>query len=192
MSTTRSFRPVQSVCLVAVIVVALIASGCGNKKQTVSNKYDTAFVIAMTPLITNSIELAKISARLNQHKTVSGMTDAISSTRQGQLAVLKSAATELGIEPGKGDVAAAAKTLGLPAAQPGYTGNPGELESAKPFDKAFLNAMILQNKASLKMAYAQAAQGSLDPLKQVSSEIVARETQELEAMKQLLQQYYPN
>ena len=64
------------------------------------------------------------------------------------------------------------------------------LERAKPFDRAFIDAMVPHHQGAITMAKAELAKGSQPALRKMADDIIAAQTKEIAQMKSWRKAWY--
>ena len=73
----------------------------------------------------------------------------------------------------------------------GMHGGMDALESAKPFDRAFLTAMIPHHASAVMMANMLLAEDGRPELRRLAQEIIAAQSREIGQMQRWRQAWYP-
>jgi uncharacterized protein (DUF305 family) len=69
--------------------------------------------------------------------------------------------------------------------------NPGDLAKRDPFDKAFIDAMIPHHQSAIEMAEVALKETNNPKIKELATNIVEAQKQEISQMKQWREQWYP-
>jgi len=163
---------------------ALIVAGCGDgsstgkgASSTAGNAVDRAFVAGMVPHHQSAVQMATIANRRGQSAFVTGLAQNIVRTQNSEIAAMLRADKTLA-------AAGVAKgSLGVPEHMMGMNGDVASLNTAKPFDKAFLRMMIPHHEGALVMAKAELAKGKDPKLKTLAQNISTGQQRELAAMR---------
>ena len=165
----------RSMKLVPVLLAAgaLIVAGCGDSNTTgkgasttTGNAVDRAFVADMTSHHQSAVEMATIASRRSQSTFVTQLAQNIVRTQNREITAMRDADKTLaaaGIATG---------SLGVPEHMMGMNGDVASLNTAKPFDRAFLRMMIPHHEGALVMAKAELAKGKDPTLKTLAQTII--------------------
>ena len=160
---------------------------------------DKAFVRQMVPHHKMAVEMAQMAAKSAEHQEIKTLSSEIISAQNKEITELESIGTELGVTPdapmGQSGAGASmmkdAKTLGLSMDQMGMSMDMAALESADPFDKAFIDEMTVHHQGAIAMAKAQLAGGENADLKKIATAIVAAQEKEAAQMAAWKADWYP-
>ncbi len=179
----------RSMKLVPVLLAAgaLIVAGCGDASttekgasSTAGNAVDRAFVADMVPHHQSAVQMATIANRRGQSTFVTQLAQNIVRTQNSEIASMRDADKTLaaaGVRKG---------SLGVPEHMMGMNGDVASLNTAKPFDRAFLRMMIPHHEGALVMAKAELAKGKDPKLKRLAQNIISGQQRELAAMRRHL------
>lgn len=168
-----------------LLVLAVAASACGggssdDQPQATGNPTDRAFVAGMTPHHGSAIEMAKIAQRRGQSQFVKQLAGDIVTSQSSEVTTMgrtDRALAQAGVK--KGD-------LGMSDQMMGMNMNMGELDTADPFDRAFIDMMVPHHQAAIRMARVELAKGRNPQLKRLAQAVVdaqAREIREMNAYR---------
>ena len=160
---------------------------------------DKAFVRQMVPHHKMAVEMAEMAAKSAEHGEIKTLSSAIISAQNKEITELEMIAKELGVTPdapmGQSGSGASmmddAKTLGLSMDQMGMSMDMAALESADPFDKAFIDEMTVHHQGAIAMAKAQLAGGENAELKKIATAIVTAQEKEAADMAAWKAEWYP-
>jgi uncharacterized protein (DUF305 family) len=162
---------------------ALAVAGCGSDsdpatiRSAAGTGVDRAFVAAMIPHHESAVEMAEVAQQRGESAFVKKLAEDIIRTQKAEIATMRredAALAKSGVE--KGD-------LGVPEHMMGMDQDMSKLESAKPFDPAFLGMMIPHHEGALAMAEAELAKGSDPELKQLAKDIITAQDREIREMR---------
>ena len=68
--------------------------------------------------------------------------------------------------------------------------NPEQLARSKPFDEAFMEAMIPHHQSAIYMAQVASEKSEVPAIKELAEDIVGAQEREIEQMKRWRQQWY--
>lgn len=208
--------------LVAAILVPLAIggtlAGCGDDETTASSttgstgaqaapkstasagQIDQAFVRQMVPHHMMAVEMADLAKGSAEHEEVKTLAGDIISAQKKEIAELQAIAKELGVTPdqpmgesgGGTTMTDDAAALGLTMAQMGMSMDMTALQSAKPFDQAFIDDMTVHHQGAIAMAKAQLAGGEDPDLQKIATAIVSAQEKEIAQMAQWKADWYPD
>lgn len=166
---------------------ALAVAGCGEDESSGSsdsagggNGADRAFVAAMIPHHEDAVEMAKIAQQRGESTFVEQLAGDIAAAQTEEISTLRredEALENAGVKKG---------SLGVPEHAMGMDRDPAELESAEPFDRAFLEMMIPHHVGAIEMAKAELAKGQDPELKALAQRIVDAQEREIDQMREHL------
>jgi uncharacterized protein (DUF305 family) len=164
------------------LFLAVALGACGNDDSgsgsTAGNGIDRAFVADMIPHHESAVEMARVAERRSQSTFVRRLARDIISSQNSEITTMKSIASQLdaaGVKP---------KSLGLAEHEMGMDTDMSKLESAKPFDRAFIDMMVPHHQGAIRMARVELAKGSNAEAKQLAKDIVAAQAREINAMNE--------
>jgi uncharacterized protein (DUF305 family) len=168
----------------AVLGAALIA-GCGDStgstsKALAGDPVDRAFVAQMMPHHQSAVAMAKIAKRRGSSHFVRKLADDIVRTQTDEISTMRSADQRLrraGVTKG---------SLGVPEHMMGMDGDVASLNTATPFDAAFMRMMIPHHQGAVTMATAELRKGKDRGLKTLAKSIIAAQQREIGQMREQL------
>lgn len=170
----------------ALAVGALVSAGCGDDDSSPSssgaagNPVDRAFVAEMVPHHEHAVQMAQIAEQRGTSEFVKNLADDIIKTQNAEIATMRAADRRLG-------AAGVAKgSLGVPGHMMGMGDNPASLNTAKPFDRAFIQMMIPHHEGAVTMAKAEIAKGKDAGLKALAEDIILAQEREITQMRKHL------
>ena len=169
---------------VLLAVGSLALAGCGSDDDesgsssgAKGNGTDRAFVAAMIPHHESAVQMAEVGVQRGESEFVKKLADDIIRTQNEEIATMRREDEALdiaGVKAGKLDV---------PDHMMGMDGDAKELQSADPFDKAFIDMMIPHHEGAVAMAKEEIAKGGDPELKALAQEIVTAQEREIKEMK---------
>jgi uncharacterized protein (DUF305 family) len=174
----------------AVIALAAVAVGCGDddndtKSSSSGNKTDAAFITDMTAHHQGAIDMAKVAEMRADHAEIRALADDISSAQKGEIALMNAVMDDMNAmgmhESGH---------MGMSEHDMGMDMDMAALENAKPFDKAFIDAMVPHHQGAITMAKAELAKGSQPALRKMANNIITAQTKEMAQMKTWRKDWY--
>jgi uncharacterized protein (DUF305 family) len=178
-----------ALALVAVLAAALVATGCGDDDDETAAAVETdgAFIVEMTAHHESAIAMAEIAEERAQHAEVQKLAADIIATQTAEIEQLEGIHQALFAEPvAEGDHG----TLGLEPHEAGMEMDESELETAKPFDRAFIDMMVPHHQGAIRMARIQLDQGRDAGLNAVAERIIDAQSREIEEMNSWREQWY--
>ena len=177
----------RKILLALLAGAALVFAACGDDDDegdsgasAKGNGVDRAFVADMIPHHESAIEMAKIAQKRGESEFVKNLADDIVRTQSEEIRTLRSEDEQLdiaGVE--KGD-------LGVEAHMKGMDADAAELETAEPFDEAFIEMMIPHHEGAVEMARAELARGADKELLALAQDVIDAQSREIEEMKEHL------
>ena len=165
--------------------------GMGSKsmaKQMVmqNGKYsDKRFIDAMVPHHQGAIAMARVALGNAEHEQIKELSRNIISTQQAEIEELKSikreefGTSQVPMEMGPQQI----RGMGMMM-------NPQHLSQSRPFDKAFINAMIPHHQSAIYMAQVAHEKSKIPEIEDLAENIVSAQKREIEQMKQWRKQWY--
>ena len=174
---------IPPVLLLTAAAVGLTAcGGSGGASATggaAAGGVDRAFVAAMVPHHESAVEMAEIARRRAQSPAVERLAADIVRSQREEIAILQREDAQLAaraVEPG---------SLGLSEHETGMHGGHGSLETARPFDAAFVEQMIPHHEGAVRMARIELERGGDPELQALAREIIEEQEREIEVMRSL-------
>jgi uncharacterized protein (DUF305 family) len=144
------------------------------KEAAPSARTDAAFAAAMIPHHESAIEMAHLARERAQHPEIRTLADEIIETQSAEIEELERIVERVG----SADPAA----LGVSDEMSGMHVDTAALEQASPFDRAFIDEMIVHHQGAVRMAEAELASGTDHHAKALAEEIVAAQSAEIDQM----------
>jgi uncharacterized protein (DUF305 family) len=152
-----------------------------------NGKYsDERFIDAMVPHHQGAIEMAKVALKQAEHEQIKELSHNIISSQRAEIEELKSIKKE---EFGTSQVP-------MEMSQEQMRGmdmmmDPQQLANQKPFDEAFIDAMIPHHRSAIEMAQVALENSDNPKIKELAQNIISAQQREIEQMTQWRQQWYP-
>lgn len=169
-----------SIALVAVI--AVIAVTGGDDAETTANT-DAAFVAEMTPHHESAIEMAQIAQERAEHPEIKQLAEDIIATQSSEIETLAAINERVGSD---GETA----SLGLSEHAMGMSTDTAELETARPFDRAFIDMMVPHHQGAIEMARVELEEGADGEAMALAEDIIAAQSREIEEMNAWRTEWY--
>jgi uncharacterized protein (DUF305 family) len=161
----------------------------GMAKQMVmeNGKYsERAFIDAMVPYHQGAIAMAEVALKNAEHEEIKELSRNIISSQQSEIEELKSIKKE---EFGTSNVPMEMSQEQMRGM--GMMMNPQQLANQKPFDEAFIDAMIPHHQSAIEMAQVALEKSDNPKIKDLAQNIISAQQREIEQMTQWRQQWYP-
>ncbi len=145
---------------------------------------DAAFVDAMVPHHEGAVEMALVALENAEHEEVRTLAQDIVSAQRAEIDLFGEIREELGGE---------AMMEMSEEEMEGMMGNmdAGELANQRPFDRAFIDAMIPHHESAIAMAEV-ALEESEDPeIREIAQDIVDAQEREISQLRQWRAEWYP-
>lgn len=172
-----------------IVVVVVVMNGHGSHSSTSANSADMTFVNEMIPHHQSAIAMAEVAQKRAEHPQLKSLAGVIITAQEAEIATLESVKSEIdsggheGMEMGSGHSGMSSKEMGM-------DGDVTSLETAKPFDKAFIAMMIAHHEGAVLMAREELANGELPELKTMAADIVKSQSAEIAEMRAWQEQWY--
>jgi uncharacterized protein (DUF305 family) len=165
-----------------------MGSGSMARQMVLENgKYsDKAFIDAMVPHHQGAIAMAKVALKNAEHEEIKELSRNIISSQQAEIEELKAIKKE---EFGTSNVPMEMSQEQMRAM--GMMMDPQNLANEKPFDKAFIDAMIPHHQSAIEMAEVAYEKTENPRIKELAQDIISAQKQEIEQMKQWRKEWYP-
>jgi uncharacterized protein (DUF305 family) len=164
-----------------------MGSGGMAKQMIMENgKYsDEAFIDAMVPHHQGAIAMAEVALKNAEHEEIKELSRNIVSTQQSEIEELKSIKKE---EFGTSNVPMKMSPEQMRGM--GMMMDPKRLANQKPFDEAFIDAMIPHHRSAIQMAQVASKKSEIPEIQELAGNIVSAQKREIEQMKQWRKEWY--
>ncbi len=165
-----------------------MGSGGMAKQMVMENgKYsDKAFIDAMVPHHQGAIEMARVALGNAEHEEIEELSRNIVSTQQSEIEELKSIKKE---EFGTSSVPMEMNMEQMRGM--GMMMDPQSLAEEKPFDEAFIDAMIPHHQSAIEMAKVADEKSENRRIKELAGNIMSAQKREIEQMQEWRREWYP-
>lgn len=185
MSTTRTRAIVLGLvaALVAAVAIIVATSGGDDPATSAAAGTDRAFTVAMVPHHTSAVAMAKIAKERSKRPEIQALADDIISAQDaeiGQMRAIDGRLAAAGVPEGK--LPGGASMMGM--------GKETSLETADPFDRAFIDMMIPHHQGAIGMARAELAKGVDPETRKLASAVIAAQTGEIKKMNAYRQAWF--
>jgi uncharacterized protein (DUF305 family) len=145
---------------------------------------DERFVDAMVPHHQGAIDMAEVALENAEHLELLQLAENVISTQQAEIEQLRSIKEQ---EFGTSEVSTQMnpeemEMMGME--------DPTELADQRPFDEAFINAMIPHHESAIEMAQVALAESDNPAVRDLAGRIVDDQTREIEQMRGWLEEWY--
>lgn len=176
----------------AVIAGAVGVTGCGNDDTSSSSSpakaasaSDVAFINDMTSHHQGAIDMANVAETKAEHPQIKAMAAGIIAAQKAEIATMRTLRNdmrEMGMHQDG--------HMGMSDAEMGMDMNMSDLEKAKPFDQAFMDAMIPHHQGAITMARQLLKDGKSPELQAMANNIIQAQAAEIAQMRQWQKQWY--
>ncbi len=146
--------------------------------------YDRDFIDMMVPHHQAAVDMAKVGQAHAEHTELKTLADAIVKAQDGEIAQMKGwrkawyGSDQIGTAMG-----------GHPMA--GMDVNLEQLAAAKPFDRAFIDAMLPHHQSAITLAQEAQTRAQHRELRDLTGRIIADQQREIDQMRAWRAQWYP-
>jgi uncharacterized protein (DUF305 family) len=163
------------------------SKGMARQMVMENGKYsDKAFIDAMVPHHQGAIEMARVALKNAEHEEIKELSHNIISSQQAEIEELKSIKKE---EFGTSQVPMEMSQEQMRGM--GMMMDPQQLANQKPFDEAFIDAMIPHHQSAIEMAQVALENSNNPKIKELAQNIISAQQREIEQMKQWGKEWYP-
>jgi len=162
------------------------SGGMARQMVMENGKYsDKAFIDAMVPHHQGAIAMAEVALKNAEHEEIIQLSRNIISSQQAEIEELKSIKQE---EFGTTNVPMEMSPEQMRGM--GMMMDPQQLANQKPFDEAFIDAMIPHHQSAIYMSQVAQEESKIPEIKELAENIVSAQKREIEQMKQWRKQWY--
>lgn len=159
----------------------------GSATPTGAGAFDQMFIDMMVPHHQAAIDMAKIAQQQGEHPELKTLADAIVTAQDGEIARMKGWRKAW---YGSDQIPAGGMAgMGMPMG--GMDVDLNLLKTAKPFDKAFIDAMLPHHQSAIDMANEARTKAQHQEIKQLAGDIIVAQQREIDQMKGWRAQWYP-
>ena len=163
------------------------SGGMARQMVMQKGKYsDKAFIDAMVPHHQSAIAMAEVALKNAEHEEIIQLSRNIISSQQAEIEELKS------IKQGEFGTSNVPMELSQEQMRGmGLMMDPQQLANQKPFDEAFIDAMIPHHRSAIEMAQVALENSDYPKIKELAQNIISVQQREIEQMKQWRKKWYP-
>ena len=173
--------------LVAVVFTLALAPGCGDEDHADSSDTDGAFLMEMTMHHETAIDMAELARDQAQHLQVRDLGEGIVATQSDEIEQMEAMHHEMF---GESMHMADHGSLGMASHEMGMDMEPTDLDGARPFDRAFIDAMIPHHQGAIRLARVALAKGSDPEVQELAQEIIDAQSSEITEMNAWREEWY--
>ena len=176
----------------AVIALAAVAAGCGSdddststKSSSTGNATDVAFISDMTTHHQGAIDMAKLARGRAEHAEVKQLADHIVGAQEREISVMETIRDDMQNMGEHGDA-----HMDMDKHAIGMDMDMTALKNAKPFDKAFIDAMVPHHQGAVAMAKKLLEKSEQPGLHKMAGDIISAQTKEIAQMRKWRKAWY--
>lgn len=182
----------QLLILPTVIVLALGLVACGGGPDApTGNNQENAFLEAMVPHHSSAVEMAKVASTEARSPFVKNLAEGITRSQTAEIAKMKRMHERLfnaPLEPNMGGH----MELGLSAKEAGMDHMDGAamVRGKRPFDRAFVDAMIPHHQGATRMAEAVLTKARDSEVRALAETVISDQRREIREMTEFREREY--
>lgn len=185
MSKRNAGISLGAVAIVAIAAVVLLGGGSDATDST--SDTESAFVAEMVPHHKSAIEMAQIAQTRAEHPEIKQLANNIIATQSSEIDKMNAINERLyGGPVGETDHG----SLGLSADSMGMSMDTSSLETAQPFDRAFIDMMIPHHQGAITMARIELADGNDAETRALANDIIDAQSSEIKQMNDWRTKWY--
>jgi uncharacterized protein (DUF305 family) len=173
---------IRTILPAALAGAMLLFAACGDdgntsgSKDVAGNGTDRAFVKEMIPHHESAIEMARIAHKRGKSRFVKTLAEDIVRTQSAEISALRRE------DEGLDTAGVKVGSLDMPHDMMGMDMDPSTLETADPFDPAFLKMMTPHHQGAIAMARVELAKGKDPELRTIAQAIIDAQQREIREM----------
>jgi uncharacterized protein (DUF305 family) len=183
--STKTFAAIGVVAIAVVVGVIALASGGEDEAQ--ASETDGAFLAGMVPHHESAIEMAEMAQMRADHPEIRRLADEIVTAQTNEIDLINDIHERLFGEPVGG---MSHGSLGLSEEMMGMGMDMSMLETAKPFDRGFIDMMVAHHQGAIRMAQIELAEGDDEETKSLANAIIDAQSREIGEMNEWRTQWY--
>lgn len=147
---------------------------------------DKAFIDGMVVHHQGAVDMAQVALNNAEHEEISNLSKNIISTQKAEIKMLKSikhkefGTSRIPMHMGQEQM----DSMGMMM-------EPGKLADRKPFDRAFIDAMIPHHQSAIEMSRTASEHSDNPDIKKLADDIISAQAREIEQMKSWRNEWYP-
>ena len=171
--------------LAAVVIAAILMFAGMDQDDEADASTDGAFVSEMVPHHESAIEMAEIAIERAEHPEIKQLAEQIIESQSSEIDQLNSIHERLfGGPVGSADHGSMGMTEEMGAEEM------ETLETAEPFDRAFIDMMVPHHQSAIEMAQVEIDEGSDAETQALAEAIISAQSAEIEEMNQWREEWY--
>ena len=147
---------------------------------------DEHFIDAMVPHHQGAVEMAEVALKNAEHEQIRRLAEDIVTAQEAEIEELKQIKEQ---EYGTSEVPMEMSQEQMRAM--GMTADPQELANQKPFDRAFIDAMIPHHQSAIAMANVAFEESKNPQIRQIAEDIMSAQEREISQMQRWRERWYP-
>lgn len=177
-----------------MVFLAFGPAACGDDNEesegSGASKTEQAFLDAMIPHHESAIEMAELAEQRGQHAEIKRLAKSIIASQSDEIAQIERIHERLLGEEITPDPEAH-EALGLSVDEAGmHEGGVAKLETAKPFDRAFIDEMVPHHRGAIRMAEVVLKETDDGQLRKLAEAIISAQTREIGEMNDWRKAWY--
>jgi uncharacterized protein (DUF305 family) len=146
---------------------------------------DERFIDAMVPHHQSAVEMARVALKNAEHQEIRNLAEDIITTQEAEIEELKRIKQR---EFGTSEVP---MEMSDEEMQMMGAMDPQQLAEQRPFDKAFIDAMIPHHESAIEMAEVALEESDNPRIREIASAIVDAQNREIAQLKEWREKWYP-
>ena len=190
---------VRRIPTLIAVLSALVLGACGGEEADTAsdqaapaatpaasgpNGIDMGFAAEMVPHHREAVTMAQLAGEHARHREIKRLARSIIKDQKREIGVLEPAfkrLSERGLQ---------SEALGIPQEMMGMGHDMATLASSRPFDRAFIDAMVPHHQGAIRMARVELAKGGDEELKSLAQDIMDSQSREIEQMNEWRIEWY--
>jgi uncharacterized protein (DUF305 family) len=184
----RAILKVVMALIVVGFVFSVLTSIKGDAQSgNAAIETDGAFIAGMVPHHQAAVEMAAVGVKDGEHPAIRRVSQAIIDAQTREIGSLRAIHQRI--------FGSSLSTMGgQHSGMGGMSGNMGmepvNLERMRPFDRAFIDAMVPHHEEAIRMARVQLREGEDPELRRLSAKIIDDQTSEIRQLRQWRERWY--